>query len=242
MHRLAAEKCRARGSGRPTNEAESGRRHGRKAAEPRGATRALGRALRLSRLGYLARMSGPGERGFLILHGLSNRRPPEHWEHWLTDQLRDRGELVRYPQLPDPDEPDREAWEQVLVDELERIGERERIVVAHSLGATTWLGLGSRVPANRRAARSLLVAPPAPSELTAIAPGFAELPPRREALRGLGVTTIVASDTDPYDPDGARASFGWLELPIQVIAGAGHFRPDDGYGPWPAALEWCLGG
>jgi uncharacterized protein len=183
------------------------------------------------------------ERGYLILHGLSNRRPPEHWHHWLHDELTARGELVRYPQLPDPDEPERSAWEQTVLSELDAIGEAgaRPIVVCHSLGSTTWLGVGTRVPSALRAERTLLVAPPAPSELEALAPGFVELPPRREALRATGPTTIVASDADPYDPPGARASWGWLEVPIRVIEGAGHFRPDDGYGPWPEALDWCLG-
>ncbi len=181
------------------------------------------------------------ERGYLILHGLENRRPPEHWQHWLADRLREDGALVRYPQLPDPDSPDREAWEEVVLSELAELGERERFVICHSLSVPTWLGIGSRIRSAQRASRTLLVAAPAPSVLEGVAPGFVELPPRREALRASGLTTLVASDNDPYDPAGARATHGWLEVPIQVIHGAGHFRPEDGYGPWPAALEWCRG-
>jgi predicted alpha/beta hydrolase family esterase len=41
-----------------------------------------------------------GQRRFLVLHGWQNRRPREHWQHWLTDSLRATGERVRYPQLP----------------------------------------------------------------------------------------------------------------------------------------------
>lgn len=183
------------------------------------------------------------ERGYLILHGLSNRRPPGHWHRWLAEELGSRGELVRYPQLPDPDAPVREAWEEVVLRELAVIGEAAAtpIIVCHSLGATTWLGVGTRVPSAQRAERSLLVAPPAPEELSSLAPGFVDLPPRREALRSAGMTTIVGSDSDPYDPPGATSTWGWLEVPIRVVRGAGHFRPDDGYGAWPDALDWCLG-
>ena len=45
------------------------------------------------------------DRAFLILHGWQNHRPPAHWQFWLAERLRQRGELVLYPQLPAPDEP-----------------------------------------------------------------------------------------------------------------------------------------
>src|SRR5437868_10471617 len=107
--------------------------------------------------------SGPGvgghftSRRVLVLHGLGNRRPPDHWEFWLAEQLRSRGEQVLYPQLPDPDEPRREDWEVLIAAELALLGEGERVVVAHSLGCTAWLGLcGRAAPVDR----ALLVAPP----------------------------------------------------------------------------------
>ena len=47
--------------------------------------------------------------GFLLLHGWQNRRPADHWQHLLADELRGRGLAVRYPQLPSPDEPDSQS-------------------------------------------------------------------------------------------------------------------------------------
>ena len=44
-------------------------------------------------------------RSFLILHGVENRRPAEHWQYDLAQRLRERGEQVFYPQLPNPDPP-----------------------------------------------------------------------------------------------------------------------------------------
>ena len=44
-------------------------------------------------------------RAFVLLHGWQNHREADHWHHWLHDRLVERGFVVRYPQLPDPDEP-----------------------------------------------------------------------------------------------------------------------------------------
>jgi predicted alpha/beta hydrolase family esterase len=44
-------------------------------------------------------------RSFLILHGVENWRPREHWQWWLAHELRARGEQAFYPQLPAPSSP-----------------------------------------------------------------------------------------------------------------------------------------
>src|SRR4029450_2799765 len=96
---------------------------------------------------------------FLILHGWGNRRPPEHWEHRLSLELTAQGREVRYPQLPDPDVPSLDAWLDEVAAGLEGWAPASTTVVAHSLGATTWLQAVARgrVP---RVGRLLLVAPP----------------------------------------------------------------------------------
>src|SRR6266498_5679850 len=58
----------------------------------------------------------------VILHGVENWRPREHWQWWLTDQLRDRGEQVLYPQLPSPSSPALDEWLSVLHGELAQLG------------------------------------------------------------------------------------------------------------------------
>ena len=75
------------------------------------------------------------QRRFLVLHGFTNRRWVGHWQRLLTSTLRDEGEQVVYPQLPDPDSPDVEAWLGVLTTELDLLGdpaEFERVVVPRS--------------------------------------------------------------------------------------------------------------
>ena len=64
-------------------------------------------------------------RSFLILHGVENRRPAGHWQYDLAQRLRERGEQVFYPQLPDPDRPALAAWTEAIGAELEMMrGER----------------------------------------------------------------------------------------------------------------------
>ncbi|WP_327315206.1 RBBP9/YdeN family alpha/beta hydrolase [Streptomyces sp. NBC_01235] len=184
-------------------------------------------------------------RSFLILHGWQNRRPKDHWQHWLADRLTELGQDVTYPQLPDPDDPALEAW----LSELERhLGESadadERVVVAHSLSVPLWLHAVAReTPGVGEVDRVLLVAPPSGSVLARY-PEVAEFAP--PPLTGLALPTptrLVAGDDDPYCPEGARSAYGDpLGLPAELLPGAAHLDLDAGYGPWPSVLEWCTDG
>jgi predicted alpha/beta hydrolase family esterase len=70
-------------------------------------------------------------RSFLILHGVENRRPAGHWQYDLAQRLRERGEQVFYPQLPDPDRPALAAWTEAIEAALAMM-RGERVVVCHS--------------------------------------------------------------------------------------------------------------
>jgi predicted alpha/beta hydrolase family esterase len=186
-------------------------------------------------------------RSFLILHGWQNHRPEDHWQHWLADRLTERGHAVRYPQLPDPDDPVLAAWLDELARHLGRLDPRgERVVVAHSLSVVLWLHAVARgLPGVDAVDRVLLVAPPSASVL-ARHPEVAAfaLPP----LGTLGLTLptptrLVAGDDDPYCPEGVQAAYGHpLGLTAEVLPGAAHLDVDAGYGSWPSVLEWCLDG
>ena len=203
---------------------------------------------------------------FLLLHGYANRRPPEHWQHWLADALSARGHAVTYPQLPDPDAPRLADWQAALfthLDALARVVENtgavednpdgappERIVLCQSLSCLLWLHSAAALVPARRPDRVLLVAPPASAPIAALAPEFAlhddggpndhldVAAVRASAQREL---RIVCSDHDPdWNPQGAESLYAApLGLPCDVIPGAGHLSPDEGYGPWPDLLAWC---
>jgi uncharacterized protein len=180
-------------------------------------------------------------RSFLILHGVQNRRPAGHWQYDLAQRLRERGEQVFYPQLPDPDRPALAAWIEAIEAELAMM-RGERVVVCHSLACAAWLHLaaGRNEPA---ADRVLLVAPPGPSQFSwDVISGFTPAALDLSTLKLATTTTRLAcSDDDPYCPEGAAEAFGRpLGCDVDLLTGAGHVAIPDGYGPWRPALEWCL--
>lgn len=179
---------------------------------------------------------------FVILHGWENRRPPDHWQHWLFDQLSAQGQDVDYPQLPDPDTPDLDTW-LGLLDGLVTRGERPVTLLAHSLAASLWLTHLARGGSPGLVTRLALVAIPSPTVLrpTVVAP-FVEHLPHVSALPTVEQIVFDGED-DPYSPDGVRADYAVdAAIPVESIAGGGHLTPDTGFGPWPRILEWTLAG
>ncbi|MFG2117725.1 alpha/beta hydrolase [Streptomyces sp. NPDC048710] len=183
-------------------------------------------------------------RSYLVLHGWQNRRPEDHWQHWLADRLTALGHRVTYPQLPDPDDPDLEVWLGELARHLVELDDSgERVVVAHSLSAVLWLHAAARgMKEQRYADRVLLVAPPSGSVLARYPEVAAFAPPALDFVLP-GRTRLVAGDGDPYCPEGAGPVFGEpLGIPTDIVPGAAHLDLDAGYGSWPAVLDWCLVG
>jgi predicted alpha/beta hydrolase family esterase len=180
--------------------------------------------------------------GFLILHGVENHRPPEHWQFLLAAQLVERGLEVRYPALPEPDAPDLERWLATLEQELAALEGEQRVVVCHSLACLLWFhaarrGVGSAVE------RLLLVSPPASEQVPVSAASFRLDSFDAEAARASvrGEIAIACSDADPYNPVGAQSLYGdALGVTATIVKGAGHLTPESGYGAWPFATEWCL--
>lgn len=183
-------------------------------------------------------------RRFLMVHGVQHRRPRQHWMWWLTEALRQRGEQVLYPQLPAPERPSLSEWIDVLHAELAQLGDLERVVVCHSLGCTLWLHAAQTLPADLRISRVLLVSPLGEHAFTA-ANGNEEFKLERVDRELLAAASskpphVVVSATDPYAPPDPRAWSAALGLDCDVLPAAGHITPSEGYGPWPAALAWCL--
>jgi predicted alpha/beta hydrolase family esterase len=181
----------------------------------------------------------------LILHGWQGSGP-EHWQTWLAGRLRDAGAHVQYPDLPDCDVPCPERWGAALHTQLRRLAadEGERVVICHSLGCVLWLREAARIAPRYRVDRVVLVAPPCPgakvSELAQFYPTGAD---RAAIEAAAGHTRLVCSDNDAYCP-GRGAAEHWgrpLELPVDLLPGAGHLNVEAGYGPWPAMEAWALG-
>jgi uncharacterized protein len=179
---------------------------------------------------------------FLILHGIGNRRPPQHWQFLLAADLVERGHDVRYPQFPNPDSPSLDEWLEVLASELEAMVGPRRTVVCHSLACLLWFHAATRSLVNP-VDRVLLVSPPASDRVPREGASFRIGALDARAVRNSATTdmAIVCSDADPYNPQGAATLYGEpLGVTAMVIEGAAHITPDSGYGSWPFVLDWCL--
>jgi len=177
---------------------------------------------------------------FVILHGWENRRPPEHWEHWLFDKLTARGAEVDYPQLPDPDTPDLDVWLDIL-DDLVTRGERHVTLLAHSLAASLWLTRLARGGSPGLVSRIALAAIPSPELLrSTVVASFVDHPPRIDLLPGVE-QIVFEGEGDEYSPSGVRGDY-LIDpaIPVEFVPGGGHLIPATGFGPWPRILEWTL--
>jgi uncharacterized protein len=183
-------------------------------------------------------------RSYLILHGMENHRPPQHWHFLLAARLVESGEQVLYPQLPDADAPRFPVWEAVLHRLLSETAGTERVVICHSLGCLLWLRAAAGIAPDERAHRLLLVAPPDSQLIPESAAAFRLHELDLDAVRRSvdGAVTIVCSNDDTFNPDcGALEMYGEPlgVAPVQIRDG-GHFIPESGYGMWPSLVEWCL--
>ena len=176
----------------------------------------------------------------VVLHGWRGSEP-EHWQSWLVDQLHASERQVRYPTLPDPDQPQLDAWLAALDETLTGLPDAGVDVVAHSLGAVLWLQHVASASEAPHPARVALVAPPSPQTAIAEIAGFFPPPLDVDVVRHASEgTVLVAGDDDPYVPEGIADAYARpLKIATTVLAGGGHVNVDSGFGPWPAVLDWC---
>ena len=176
---------------------------------------------------------------FLILHGLEGSGP-DHWQSWLAGRLREHGQRVSYPHLPDPFDPHPADWLRALDDELSLLD--EPVVLCHSLACLLWLRATARPASGRLASRVLLVAPPHRDDLEPVARFLDHGARPRDISRAAGETLIVCSDDDPHGPPGALPTYAEpLGIPAHVMPGTGHVNTDAGFGEWPEVEGWALG-
>lgn len=71
------------------------------------------------------------------IHGYKSSPRLNFWP-WLEDELKKRGHEVLIPELPDPENPDPDAWTKALVESARVLTDND-IVVGHSLGGAAAL-------------------------------------------------------------------------------------------------------
>lgn len=183
----------------------------------------------------------------LINHGLANRRLPNHWQRHLATELRQQGHLVSYAQFPNPEKPELEAWQQLLIAEAELLADAgeslgELVFVGHSLGCLNFLWAAVHQSLPVKFDRTLLVAPADPTLLPDLEIGGLQLtdPAFANQIRAYsGDLTVVASDADQWIPRGVKATFGDpLGLDPVIIEGGKHISLADGWGRWQGVIDW----
>lgn len=181
-------------------------------------------------------------RTFLILHGV-NGSGLGHWQTYLAQQLRGRGENVLYPELSGKEEPDREVWIKELREQLALAGDpAELTVVCHSLSCILWMH-HAHDRATPPVARLLLVSPPGPSIVRAFRPTFHPIPMDAGRLHAAaGQMLLVCTNGDPRCPETAAECYGNI-LGLETVLlpnEAAHINSASGYGAWPAMAALCL--
>jgi predicted alpha/beta hydrolase family esterase len=164
-----------------------------------------------------------------------------HWQRWLAEQLTEAGRVVLEPSFADLDHPALADWLGALRHCIAGLPDDGYDVVAHSLGAVLWLHHVATASDSPRAARVVLVAPPSPRttipEIATFFPAPMDIDTVRHSADG---TVLVASDNDPYLPEGIAAAYGLpLKIATTVLPGGAHVNVESGYGEWPAMLAWC---
>lgn len=183
----------------------------------------------------------------LINHGLANRRLPNHWQRHLATELRQQGHQVSYPQFPNPEAPELEAWQHLLLAETELLADAgeslgELVFVGHSLGCLNFLWAAAHQSLPVSFDRTLLVAPADPTLLPDLEIGGLQLtdPTFADKIKVYaGELTVVASDADKWIPRGIQVTFGEpLGVEPVIIEGGKHISLADGWGRWQGVIDW----
>jgi serine hydrolase len=179
----------------------------------------------------------------LLLHGHMGAAPP-HWQSWLAHELAESGCVVEVPQLSEPDRPRLDRWLTELRHHLAATpADDERIVLAHSCGASLWLHHAAQLGDDDhrlRFDRVLLVSPPGPRWQHPDVHGFTPTPLDAAGVRrAAGWTQLVVGDDDgACSVDEAVDMAAELKVDLDVIPGGAHLDEHAGYGPWPAVRGW----
>jgi predicted alpha/beta hydrolase family esterase len=170
-----------------------------------------------------------------------NGSDDDHWQTWLERELRSAGRETRRPPFADVDHPDVTTWLDTLRATLSGLPDDGFDVVAHSLGAVLWLHHVAAPGDSPRPSRVALISPPSPrttiDEIAQFFPPPLDIDTVRRSADG---TVLVAGDADPYLPEGIAAAYGLpLKMATTIVPGAAHINVEDGFGEWPAVLDWC---
>jgi predicted alpha/beta hydrolase family esterase len=166
----------------------------------------------------------------LLIPGLYNSGP----DHWQTLWQKEFG-FARLEQK-DWDTPRCEDWAAALEERVAAEGEKV-VLVAHSLACTLVAQWAMQSSLTGKVASAMLVAPSDAErpDFPAGTTGFTPIPMRRLPFHSI----VAASGNDPYTPFWRATDFADAWGSELIDAGdCGHITTVDGFGPWPAGLQW----
>jgi len=181
-----------------------------------------------------------------IIHGWEGY-PKEGWFPWLKKELTAKGFKVSVPAMPNPAEPEIEAWVGHLT-KLVGKADSETFFVGHSIGCQTVLRYLERLDAGVKVGGVVLVAgwvhlmPAALEEEGAdeIAKPWIETPLDWKKIKShCGRFTAIFSDDDPFVPlEDSKTFRDKLGAKIVVLEGLQHINGEAGVEKLPAVLEF----
>lgn len=182
---------------------------------------------------------------FLILCGYGGKHP-EHWQAYLANHLKAEGQIVLYPDLPNPDCPQLDEWMEYLENELSTRGRSASggkdvnpdtlVVAAHSLGCSLWLHYVAKYP-DVRPKKAFLVSPPLNDCGILEIANFFPLPDLDLSDQDY---LIIGSDNDNFILEKEFKTLAdQLKVPFKILPNAGHINAPM-HGDWDWISQECL--
>ena len=173
----------------------------------------------------------PKNKRVLILHGLNGSSYP-HWQAHLAMDLIKEDFVVSFPELPNKNSPNLEAWKEFLKVELEHF--KPDIVVCHSLANILWFHICDELDINLD---KLMLVAPVRNEVLEDAKSFFPYPESKN-LKAKEII-MAASTNDPYmSLEEAIALQSKLNIGMKIMEDAGHINAASGFGKLDCALDW----
>jgi len=175
----------------------------------------------------------------LIVHGTQGS-PNGNWFQWLKKQLQNRRYKVWVPKLPTPGKPRISRNVKYILANKKWKFDSESVLIGHSSGPVTILGLLNELPENIIVEKCILVAPFTKSDWEPNSELFDYDFDFENIKKKSRKFIIIHSDTDPYTPlDQPKELARKLGAELIIKKGEGHFNLEKGpqYKKFPLLLD-----
>ena len=177
-------------------------------------------------------------RHLYIVHGYA-ASPSDHWFPWLKKALENRGATVSILNLPSPNNPQTDEWQQALDAQVTKL-DSQTYFIGHSLGCIALLHYLDNTKDTANIGGYILVSgfnaslPILPQLDRFITPDI-NYPKLVEIAQH---RVVIAASNDPAVPLSLSKDLAdALDAEFIEVAGGGHFLGSDGYTSFPLLLE-----